>query len=73
MLNGQLGQMGNNVLHLGIRVTALGSAKVVEGGDLVHEEIDNRNDNGDTHTVTPDDDDGDNIDTAILVEFPVVV
>jgi len=64
--NGDLGQVGEDVLHLGICAAALGAAEVVEPCHAVHEVVDDSNDDRDTDGVTPDDDDGDNGSVAVI-------
>lgn len=64
--NGDLGQVGEDVLHLGVCATALGAAKVVEPCHAVHEVVDDSDDDRDTDGVTPDDDDGDDGSVAVL-------
>ena len=45
VLDGHLAKMTNDVLHLGITAAASLPAEVVEPDDLVHEVVDNSNDN----------------------------
>ena len=45
VLDGHLAKMTQNVLHLGITAAASLPAEVVKPGDLVHEVVDNSNDN----------------------------
>ena len=45
VLNGHLTKMTNDVLHLGITAAASLPAEVVKPDDLVHEVVDNSNDN----------------------------
>ena len=66
-------QVGEDVLHLGVGVAALGAAQVVEPRPLVEEEVDDGDDDRDTDRVTPDDDDGDDAGVAVLGEVAVVV
>jgi len=51
MFDGQLGEMSDDVLHLSVRGTSLGATKVVEIADLVHEEVNDGDDDGNTNTV----------------------
>ena len=44
VLDGDFCKMAENVLHLGIRSAAAFAAKIVQPGDLVHEEIDDSDD-----------------------------
>ena len=45
MLDGHLAKMTKDILHLGITAAASLPAKVVEPNDLVHEVVDNSNNN----------------------------
>ena len=45
VLDGHLAKMTQNVFHLGITAAASLPAEVVKPGDLVHEVVDNGNDN----------------------------
>jgi len=62
---GNLGESSDDVLHLGVVHVAVLATEVVEPGDLVKEEVDNGDDDGDTNGVSPDDNDGDNVGPAI--------
>jgi len=71
MLQSQLGHMANDVLHLGISVAALAAAKVVKPAQLVEEEVDDGNDDGDSDGVTPDNDDSDDGGMAVRGQIRV--
>ncbi len=45
VLDGHLAKMAKDILHLGITAAASLPAEVVEPDDLVHEVVDNSNDN----------------------------
>ncbi len=45
VLDGHLAKMTKDILHLGITAAASLTAEVVEPNDLVHEVVDNSNDN----------------------------
>ena len=44
MLNGNFGKMTNDVLHLGVAAATTLTAKVIEPRNLVHEIVDDGND-----------------------------
>lgn len=71
----QLAKMANDILHLGIVDTAVLAAEIVEGRNLVEQEIRDCYDDCDTDRVSPDDNGGDDIGVAIasLVEPPLRV
>lgn len=71
VLQGNLGEVHEEVLDLGIRLAALGAAEVVEPFQLVEEVVDNGNNDGDTDREGPDDHHGD--DTGVAVREKVVV
>jgi len=71
--NGDLVQVGKDVLHLGISVGALVASQVVEPGPLVEEIVDNRADDNDTDGVSPDDDGSDDAGVAVVGEELVVI
>lgn len=64
-LDGDLGQVHDNVLHLGISLGALSTSKVVEPFEAVHDIVDNGADNNDTNGETPDNDNSDDASVAI--------
>ncbi|KAK1241977.1 LOW QUALITY PROTEIN: hypothetical protein MKX07_007800 [Trichoderma sp. CBMAI-0711] len=66
VLNGELLESSNDVLDNGVLLLAVLAAKVVERRDLVEDEVDNGDDDGDTEGVQPDNDDGDNVGPAIV-------
>lgn len=66
MLNGELLESSDDVLNNGILALAVLAAKVVEPGDLVEDEVDDGNEDGDTERVQPDNDDGDNVGPTIV-------
>lgn len=72
VLDGELGKVTKDVLHVGIGSAALGTSEVVQPCDLVHQVVHNSNDNNDGNGVEPDNDDGDNGGVAILGEKDVL-
>lgn len=66
VLNGKLGKVAEDVLHVGIRGGTLGTTKVVQPSNLVEEVVDDSDDDGDSDRVTPDDDDSDNGGVAVV-------
>ncbi|KAH0357736.1 plasma membrane H+-ATPase Pma1, partial [Aureobasidium melanogenum] len=62
---GDLGESSDDVLHLSVVHVTVLATKVVKPGDLVKEEVNNGDDDGDTNGVGPDNNDGDNIGPAI--------
>lgn len=73
VLDGDLGQVHDDVLHLGVGTAALGTAEVVEPRPLVEQVVHDGDDDDDTDGVGPDDDDGDDAGVAVGGEEPVVV
>jgi len=71
VLEGHLGNVSQDVLDLGILLVPVLAAEVVKGRDLVKKVVDDGDDNGDTDTVGPDDDDGDNVNPAITTLLEV--
>ena len=65
MLQSKLGEVADDVLHLGVVVAALLATDVGKRGDGVEEVVDDGDDDGDTDGVTPDDDNGDNVSVAV--------
>merc|ERR1712132_17964 len=62
MLDGQLAEVANDVLHLGVVNIALGTA-----GDDVEEVVGDGDDDGDTNRVGPHHDDSDNVSHTLAV------
>ena len=73
MLNGELGKVTNDVLHLGVVHVAVCASEVVEPLDLVKEVVDNGNDNGDEDGVDPDNEESDRVDPTVGTLVDVVV
>lgn len=65
VLNGELVEVGEEVLDLGVSLGAGLTAKVVEGGDLGQDVVNNGDDDHNTDRVTPDDNNGDNVNVAV--------
>lgn len=59
VLDGQLGQVAEDVLHLGVLVVTLGTAEIVERLNVIEDGVNDGDDDGDEDGVKPDDDDGD--------------
>jgi len=68
VLDGQLGEVGNHVLDLGVGLGAGLAAKVVQSGDGGEDVVDHSDDDSDTQGVTPDDNNGDNVDVVVVGE-----
>lgn len=66
MLDGELLESSENVLDNGVLALAVLATEVVEPGDLVEDEVDDGNEDGDTERVQPDNDDGDNVGPTIV-------
>jgi len=66
VLNGNLGQVTDDVLHLSVGMASLRAAKIVEPADLVKEVVDNSDDDDNTNGVTPNNDDSDDARMSIL-------
>lgn len=66
MLNGELLEGGEDVLDKGVLALAVLAAEVVQPGDLVEDEVDDGNEDGDTERVQPDNDNGDNVGPTIV-------
>jgi len=73
VLNSDLAEMRDDVLHLCIRTTALSTSKVVQPRKLVKEIIDDGNDDRNRNRVSPNNDDSDNGSVAILGEVGSLV
>lgn len=71
VLDGNLGEMHENVLHLGVSAAALGTSKVVQPGPLVEQVVDDGDDDDDTDGVCPDDNDSDDGGVAVGKETVV--
>jgi len=67
VLDGQLAEMANDVLHLGVVNIALGTAKVREAGDNVEQVVGDGDDDGDTNRVGPHHDDSDDVGHTLAV------
>lgn len=65
VLNSNLAQHQQRILHLGVLLLPVLAAEVVEPLDLVQDDIDNSNKNGHTNRVTPHKHDRDKIGPAI--------
>jgi len=65
VLQSKLGEVADDVLHLGVVVAALLATDVGKRGDGVKKVVDDGDDDGDTDGVTPDDDNGDNVSVAV--------
>jgi hypothetical protein len=65
VLQSKLGEVADDVLHLGVVVAALLATDVGKRGDGVEEVVDDGDDDGNTDGVTPDDDNGDNVSVAV--------
>jgi hypothetical protein len=72
VLERQLAEGSNHVLDLGVLPVAVLAAELVEPRDAVEQVVDNGNDDGNTNRVSPDDDNSDNIDPAVIAELAVV-
>jgi len=72
-LDGELGQVSNHVLDLGVGLGAGLAAKVVKGRDDGQEVVDHSDDDSDTNGVGPDDNDGDDVDVAVVGELAGVL
>ncbi|TLD16715.1 uncharacterized protein PgNI_01314 [Pyricularia grisea] len=66
VLDGDLAQVGEDVLHHGVLGGALLAAEVVQALPAGHDVVDDTNDDDDGDGVDPDQDDGDNVDGAVL-------
>jgi hypothetical protein len=72
VLDGQLAEGSNHVLDVRVLPVAVLAAELVEPGDAVEEVVDDRNDDRDTDGVGPDENNGDNVYPAALLELGVV-
>lgn len=68
VLERQLAESSNHVLNGRVLASAVLAAEVVEPLDLVKEVVDHGNDDGNTNGVSPDNDDGDNVDPTVGTE-----
>ena len=73
MLDGKLGEVTDDVLHLAVVDIAVDTTEVIEPCDLVEEVVDDGDDNGNTNGVAPDDNDGDDVSPAIAALLPETV
>jgi hypothetical protein len=71
VLEGQLAESRDHVLNGRVLPVAVLAAKGVEPWDAVKQVVDNGNDNSDTDGVSPDNNDGDNVDPAVITELAV--
>ena len=65
VLQSKLGQVTDDVLHLGVVVAALFASNVGKRGNGVEQVVDDGDDDGNTNGVTPDDDNGDDVGVAV--------
>lgn len=65
VLQSKLGEVADDVLHLGVVVAALLATDVGKRGDGVEEVVRDGDDDGNTNGVTPDDNNGDNVSVAV--------
>ncbi|KAF7571771.1 hypothetical protein PtrM4_092710 [Pyrenophora tritici-repentis] len=72
MLKRELAESSNHVLNRRVLATAVLAAESVEPLNAVKHVVDNGDDDGDTNGVSPDDDNGNNVDPAVLAELGVV-
>lgn len=68
VLKRQLAESSNHVLNGRVLASAVLATEVVEPGNLVEEVVDHGDDNRDTDRVSPDNDNGDNVDPAVSAE-----
>lgn len=68
VLERQLAESSNHVLNGRVLAGAVLAAEVVEPLDLVKEVVDHGNNDGNTNGVSPDNDDGDNVDPTVGTE-----
>jgi hypothetical protein len=71
VLERQLAEGSNHVLNSRVLPVAVLAAEGVEPWNLVEEVVDDGDDNGDTNGVSPDDNDGDNVDPSVITELAV--
>jgi len=72
VVDGELAKVADNVLHLAVVHVTVLATEIVEPSDLVEEEVDNGDDDGDTNGVAPDDDDSDNVGPSVTALVEVV-
>jgi len=65
VLHSDTAEVSQDILHLGIRMTALGAAKLIDPFDLEEEEVDDGNDDGNANRVSPNNNDGDDAGLAV--------
>ncbi|TLD30651.1 hypothetical protein PspLS_02350 [Pyricularia sp. CBS 133598] len=66
VLDGDLAQVGEDVLHHGVLGRALLAAEVVEALPAGHDVVDDADDDDDSDGVDPDEDNGDDVDGTVL-------
>jgi hypothetical protein len=71
VLERQLAESRDHVLDGRVLPVAVLATKGVEPWDAVKQVVDNGNDNSDTNGVSPDNDNGDNVDPAVVTELAV--
>ena len=72
VLESKLAEGSNHVLDVRVLPVAVLAAELVEPCDAVEQVVDNGDDDCDTNGVSPDDDNGDNVNPAALLELGVV-
>lgn len=65
VLQSKLGEVADDVLHLGVVVGTALATDVGKGGDGVEEVVDDGDDDGNTDGVAPDDNNGDDVGVAV--------
>lgn len=65
VFNSELVEVRKEVLDLGVGLGASSASKVVEGGDLCKDVVDDSNDDNDTNRVTPDNNNSDNVNVTV--------
>lgn len=73
MLNRDLAQMRQDILHLGIAVGSLDTSEVIQPLQLIKQVIHKGDDDGDGDRVGPNNDDGDNGGVARVGEELVMI
>jgi hypothetical protein len=68
VLERQLAEGSNHVLNRRVLPVAVLATEGVEPWNLVEEIVDDSDDNGNTNGVSPDDNDGDNVDPSVITE-----
>ena len=72
VLESKLAESSNHVLDVRVLPVAVLAAELVKPCDAVEHVVDNGDDDGDTNGVSPDDDNGDDVNPATLLELGVV-